>query len=347
LQIKKDIKKYAIYYNSYVLTKLFSLILIAFIFQSTEFYFFAYLFSTFIFSLFTLFKLNRVICWNLKFEYFITAISYSIYYLPVILLVGLNSLVDRTYILNQLDLSSVGVYSAGSNIGNIVYLIAVIFNLAYVPIFIQSYEKSEHTFIDYTSEFSDLFVFCVLFSAFLVSIFSPFIANLLPFEYAQAALIVPVFAFVGVFNGLYFYYTNFMSLNKKLMRYKLLGVSLGFIANIGLTGVLVVHFGMLGAAFGTLVSVVIGSFVLKYLCVKVGGFALNNKYFISSISVFFISFFVVFLSTILPVYYIFIVNLGLIAIVLACFNLHFFVEKNYIIKNLKMVKNNVKIINIK
>ncbi len=340
LQIKKDIKEYAIYYNAYVLTKLVSLMIVSYFFVSVELYFYTYLISILIFTLLSLRKLNKIIIWNLNVDYFIYSLTYSIYFLPVILLAQVNSLVDRTFVLDYINLSSVGVYSAGANIGKIVLLVATVLNASYIPFFLQSYEKDKKLFIEDTKNYSDIIISTLLIISFVFSLLTPLLNGFISGSYSDVVELIPIFTFVGVSNGLYFYYTNFLSLERKLMKYKFIGLLVGVLLNITITYFLVKNIGMLGAAIGTLLSIFSSSVILKIIVVKIGKYKLSNKYLLTSLLMFFITIVLMYLSKHINISVLIVVDVIVMVIAFVLLDYYFFKQKRFLsLRILKIIKD--------
>jgi O-antigen/teichoic acid export membrane protein len=342
LQIKKDIKNYAIFYNLYCIGRILVLLLIAVIFKSVEYYFYTYLIFVFIFSLVSIYRLDKVLKWNFNTTWFYEAISYSIYYLPVILISRVNSLIDRTYVLNKIDIENVGIYSLGSSIGQVVYLLATVLNMAYVPFFIESYEKDKSNFIPQTQAYSELTVFILNIFSLSVSILLPILGLFLSQDYHSSLKVVPYFLYNGVAISLYFYFTNFLSLEKKLMKYKVLGVLVGAFINIFLSYFLIDYLGIVGAAIGTIISTYLSVLVLRNVCIKKGGFLLSYKFILASLVIMIAGLGIEYLYHFVEIHIYITLSILTFAIVLYSFDEYFFYKRGYVRNNLINLFKNVK-----
>ncbi len=272
LQIKRSIKEYGIFYNAYVLLRLALLSCAAFLYRTAEMYFVAYLISIAVCVPFSLWRLSRTVQWNLDVRYFKEAFAYSIYIVPVTLFSIVNGLIGRSFIMNNLGTASVGVYSAGFNIGQIVYLVAMVFNLAYVSFFIQKYEEVGNKVGKEVQTMSDVMFFLIFLAALVVSFGASLVTSWLPQDYVQAIPLVPLFAFGGVANGLYFLSTNYLSLEQSLVKYKVFGLMAGMILNLGISAALIEQWGIWAAALGNFLSIYISACVLCLISHKKGHF---------------------------------------------------------------------------
>lgn len=272
LQIKRSVKEYGIFYNVYVFLRLALLSCAAFLYKTADMYFVAYFISIAVCVPFSLSRLTRVMKWNMQMKYFKEAFAYSIYIVPVTLFSILNGLIGRSFIMNRMDTSSVGVYSAGFNIGQMVYLIAMVFNMAYVSFFIQKYEEVGDRVGKEVQTMADVMLFLVFLAAVVISLCAPLVSPMLPDDYVGAIPLIPLFAFGGVANGLYFLSTNYLSLKLSLVKYKMFGLLIGMLLNLVISLVLIDKLGIVAAALGNFVSIYISACVLCWISRKKGKF---------------------------------------------------------------------------
>ncbi len=272
LQIKRSVKEYGIFYNIYVFVRLILLSLAAFLYQSTELYFVAYFVSIAVCVPFSLYRLSRTAKWNLDLKYFKEAFSYSIYIVPVTVFSILNGLIGRAFIMDRMDTASVGVYSAGFNIGQVIYLIAMVFNMAYVSFFIQKYEEVGDRVGQEVQTMADVMFFLIFLSAFVISLVAPLCTSLLPDDYVRAIPLIPLFAFGGVANGLYFLSTNYLSLKQSLVKYKMFGLLVGVILNLAISLTFIDKWGIKAVAVGNFASIYASACILCLINRKKGQF---------------------------------------------------------------------------
>ena len=347
LLIKRDVRLYTIYYNIYFYLKLFSLLIVSFYFKSTYCYFIAYLAVLLFFIPISFSGLRKYIKWGIKISYLKEAISYSIYILPVTFMAIVNSFIDKYVVLNNMSLADVGVYSAGVNLAGIILLLATVMNKAYVSFFIQKYEENKNNFESTISTLSDIYFFIILIFTICVSLFICFFQWALPSMYVKSIEIISLFVFVGASNGLYFYYTNFMSLEQKLVKYKVLGFGLGIVINFPISYYLTLKIGMIGAVIGTLCGFLTSLIVMKYLVVKVGNFKVKNKYIYYLLGGLFISSITNKLLVGFTIPYSILIRVLVLLLVIFFMNLFFFEKKKFLSHYLNQLLAYVKNYNIK
>jgi O-antigen/teichoic acid export membrane protein len=287
IKIKRDVKLYAFFFNAYMLIRLFALLAVSLIEPSVENYFLTYLLCTSLFSLISFYNLGKLSILNFRFQHYKHAVSYSIYALPVLLIGVTNGLIDRYFVLEHLSLEQMGVYSLGATFGQIVLLVATMLNQSYVSFFMQSYQNnSEIELFQKISNLSQLLFFIVsIFSLFFIFL-SPMFHLFLDSEYTGMEDVLWIFAFTGIGNSIYFFMTNFLSLEKELMKFKFWGLLTGTVLNIVFSILLIPKFGIQGPAYGTLISIFVSGFVLKWIINKRTKFSLPNTFFLISIILF-------------------------------------------------------------
>ncbi len=165
---------------------------------------------------------------------------------------------DR-YVLNFLmGQSSVGIYSLGVKLANVVDLIILqAFQLAYIPYAFRTYqEKGFRFFHSKMTTYLVLIIFTAalgmaLFAKGVILIFSP--NNQ---QYWQAASYVPYLAFIKVFAGLRFMFAMSMHITKRtrIIPFIVIGAAL---LNIGLNILMIPGLGIYGAILASFISYVL------------------------------------------------------------------------------------------
>lgn len=342
MQIKKQVKRYAIYNNCYILLRLLVLFVTVYFFRTAFTYYLAYLVAVLLFLPVTFYLMKADVKWNMNRSYLKEAFSYAIYILPASVFVIANTFIDRHVIMVQLDMESVGIYSAGMSIGQIIYFMALVFNIAFFPFFMEKYEEKKNDFVTDIEPVYRIIFFCLNLSAFLFSILSPFLLYILPESYQGAIKIVPVIAFLGVAQGLYQVYTNILSLEANMLRLKMLGISVSLLINVVLSYNLVRLMGYQGAAYASMISVFISAFLYRLIAWKLKGPVLSNDFFILSLVVFIYVFMILKIKDFLPLW----ANILLYSLCLFplffYFNNFYFRQKNFLVINFKNLIDYVK-----
>lgn len=343
LQIKRQVKFYAIFNNCYILFRILLIVIAVYVKQSAYSYYLAYLFAVSLFIPITLYFMRADIKWNLKRKYIKESMKYASYILPVSVFIIANTFIDRHVIMTELDLQSMGIYSAGVNIGQIIYFMAMVFNIACLPFFMQMYEDDKDSFKIRIEPVYKVIFFVLNVSACVLSLLSPFLIYILPATYHEAIVVIPFIAFLGVAQGLYQLYTNILSLDTEMLRFKIIGVISSLLINIPLSYYLVHTIGILGAAISSLSCMYISAFVYKIIVRKTKGPDLSSSFFVLPVFVFLATLFLLRLQEILPLYGTIFAYIIAIGILFCYFNNLYFKRKNYIIDFLKEVYCYVKI----
>lgn len=345
LLIKRDLKNYAIYFNLYFYFKLLALVLVSFFTRSVYWYLISYLMVVLLYLPLSYIGLKDNIKWGINRKLLMESISYSVFIIPVTLMSLVNSFIDKYIVLNRLSLSELGIFSAGVNLSSVILLIATVLNQAFVSFFIQKYEEKGKDFQIEIASMSDMYFFIILILTVFTSLFITFFEWILPDSYNHAIDIIPLFVFVGATNGLYFLYTNYMSLEKRLVKYKVLGFTLGILINFPVSYILTSHIGIYGAAIGTLSGFFMSVIVMKIMAQKIGGFNLTNKYiyylFVFLLLTSGVNYYIVDINVLLNV----IIRFIIFIMIIVFFNRYYFTEKNYLTKHLFILfnygKNNI------
>lgn len=167
---------------------------------------------------------------------------------------------DRFFIANYIGLKSSGIYSAGYQIGMIVYLVQTSFNQAWVP---WLYERLKiNNFLEKIKIVKFIYLYfiaIILFSA-MVALCAPYIYKLfIPKSYFKGIEVVIWIAIGFAFNGMYKMVGNFIFYVKKTYLMSIITIFIAGI-NIVLNYIMVNKYGAVGVAQSTAIS-----FFLQFL----------------------------------------------------------------------------------
>jgi O-antigen/teichoic acid export membrane protein len=180
------------------------------------------------------------------------ALVFSLPLVPHLFAHWILGMSDRFIIEHQLGMASVGIYGAGYAFIEVVAMVVMATNRAWLPQFTRSYgDTAEHPYIGKSITYFVLVI--VSFSAAL-TVLSPSLVHLLfPDAYAGAAEIAPILALGGCFQGLYFIYVNGLFYFKKNLMVPVITIVAGAV-NVLLNLLWIPEYGLVGAAWATLLG---------------------------------------------------------------------------------------------
>jgi O-antigen/teichoic acid export membrane protein len=249
-------------------------------------------FTSFAFFAHSLFALGREVRFRWSSVRIRESLAYSLPILPHLAASWAMVFIDRLF-LNYFDTTaSVGIYSVGIQIANVITAITVAFNQAYAPWF---FEKMEQGSAGRTQVilFAKLLVVVYGWLALAVSFFSPeILAVMVSPAYRDGWRVVPLVAFSAVFSGVYFIFVNplFVKRTGLVPVVTLASASCGILLNI----LLIPRWGMMGAGVSLLCTNAVSSVVALFLSSRyefvpfewVKMFAVTGVFFLLSLAVF-------------------------------------------------------------
>jgi len=179
-------------------------------------------------------------------------LSFGVPMVPAGLAMWVLNSSDRYFLGHLVGLESVGIYNVGYRLAMFLTLVTAAVQLAYPP-FMFSIEKRKDAKRIY-SRFATYYFTALIFAAIFLSVFSKEVVFMLTGEeFHSAYIVVPFVSLSYVAYGMYFNFSTGVSLTKKTI-YSSVSVLLASALNILLNFVLIAKYGLLGAAFSTLVS---------------------------------------------------------------------------------------------
>ncbi len=195
-------------------------------------------------------------------EIFPEILKYAIPLTATFALSYINSTADRLLIAGMIDESAAGIYSAGYDITRqTITLLMVVISLAANPLAIKALEeRGENAAKKQVAENATLLFAVSLPAAILFIILAPNISNIfMGSDFREGSiLILPIISVVALFAGMKAYYFDMaFHLSKKTSKQIwIVGVSSAI--NLILNIVLIPQFGILGSAYATLISYIVG-----------------------------------------------------------------------------------------
>ncbi len=162
--------------------------------------------------------------------------------------------IDQVMIGKMLNDTEVGIYSAAVKISEAWYFIPTAIATSVFPAIIKSKQKSEQLYLNRMQKLYDFAVWFSIGFALLATVFSGVMINLLyGDEYIRASSVLSVhiwagiFVFVAAVNGKYL-------INENLTGVMFFRTVIGAIINVIMNIFLINHYGIVGAAWSTLIS---------------------------------------------------------------------------------------------
>ena len=265
----KVLSKYVVYANVISLF-ITSLIKVTLILNEAPLIAFAWvvLFDSFVLAvgLMCLFLKNSTFrIWNLTFKRE-TAISLLKDSWPLIFgLIGVSiySRIDQIMIKEMLDSEAVGYYSVAVRLTEMWLFITTALTTTFFPAIINAKKQDEALYLDRIQNLYNLLTRISVTLCILMMLFSDFIIQLLfGVDYIRSSEILNVYVwslvFVFLSNGSWSYY-----LNENLVKLASIRLIYGAIANIILNIYLIKEIGVVGAAYSTLISYAIASYLFN------------------------------------------------------------------------------------
>ncbi len=216
-----------------------------------------------VFFVISLWLLRKDITLCLRWHHLRPAFAYGLPQVPYLAAWQVTATTDRLILNAQVGSATAGVYAVGAMMALVVDVAAQSVNRAYVPLSMQALKSGSAAELDQLKAIGAILVagFCLLgagvglFGVELVWLFaSP--------AFAQAASVVPLLAFGGVASAIYLLLVNVLFFDRAAIRYLPLGTLAAAGLNVGLALLLVPRFGMMGAAWATLMAQVLATILI-------------------------------------------------------------------------------------
>jgi O-antigen/teichoic acid export membrane protein len=162
--------------------------------------------------------------------------------------------VDRFFLNHYANLSTVGLYSLGYKLANVMNIILLSINQAWTPFFMSTAEERGEEAKDTFARLTTYYLAVIFFLALCLSVPArEIIALMTTSSYHQAYKVVPIITFGWVLNGMYFMVVNQIFYTKKTKFLPLATLSSGLL-QVLLNYVWVPQYGMMGSAWAMFVA---------------------------------------------------------------------------------------------
>lgn len=180
-------------------------------------------------------------------------------------MIDIYTKVDKIMIRHILDdLAEVGHYAIGHRLAEVMTLLPVIICAAIFPAIISAKKGGEKGYMERLQNLYNIVAWSSISISLFVSFFAEFIIRtLLSESYLAAVPVLQITAFtlipisLGVANGYYL-------VSENLVKFDLFRTTVGAVLNIGLNWFLIPRWGIIGAAYATLIAHVISDIFLLY-----------------------------------------------------------------------------------
>lgn len=204
--------------------------------------------------------------------------------IPTFLIYWIFNSMDRVMINKMIGSGELGIYSVGSKVSSISQLIYSAFAGGWCYFsFSTMKDEKQVRLISNTFEYLGI----ISFIAFIIS--KPFISPVFNFfftgDYVRGQEVFSYLFLSPLILMLFQTMGNQVIIIKKSYL-STLGLSVGAIVNIILNYYLIKYFGIKGAAFSTLISYIVSTFLMGYICLKKELLIVNKKFYIIALLLF-------------------------------------------------------------
>ncbi|EDM37186.1 probable lipopolysaccharide biosynthesis protein [Pedobacter sp. BAL39] len=178
------------------------------------------------------------------------------------------NLADRIFISKIAGNDELGIYSLAYNLGSVILMIALAFNNAWVPNFLELLKENTAQSKERVVKITYVYLL-VLFGLTLgLSLTSPLIFRwFINEKFHDGLKLIPWISFSCFFFGCYLAFTNYISYLKKTKVFAYISI-INIVFNLVLNYVLIHKFGILGAAYATFISFFLFALVVASIAIK-------------------------------------------------------------------------------
>lgn len=219
---------------------------------------------TFVFSLYYVRQISKLIVLHFKWEYIKYILTYSLPLVPYSLSGVILVEFDRIIINNKINSSAAGLYSFAYSIGMILTLMTSAIQASYYPAFAKLFNKKEYEKISYMS--GKLFYIEALCAMALILFGKEFGLVLGPKEFHNSLFLIPIIVMGYVFFAMFYKYLIYIDYMKKTIFSSIIVLTSG-VTNIILNVIYIPKYGYAAGAWTTAISYFI-MFLLAWVVAK-------------------------------------------------------------------------------
>ena len=162
--------------------------------------------------------------------------------------------IDQVMLGEMLGDAAVGSYSAAVHLCEATYFVPGVMVASLFPVIVSSRASNKHLFLARMQRLFDLMVMVGIGLALPLSLFAPYIIQILYGDaYSAASGVLAIYAWASIFVFLGVASSSYL-LAENLTIVSLYRTTLGAVTNVGLNLLLIPRFGVTGAAYATLIS---------------------------------------------------------------------------------------------
>ena len=173
--------------------------------------------------------------------------------------------VDQVIIKEILGLEAVGQYAAAARVSEAWYFIPSVLTASFFPAIINAKKNNEELYNSRLQKLYDIMVWIAIAIAIPMIFLSDWLIEILyGYQYSEAGNVLMIHIWAGVFVSLGLA-SNGWLICENLQKFLLVNTFIATITNIGLNYILIPKFGIVGAAWATIISY----FLVGYLCLLI------------------------------------------------------------------------------
>jgi|TARA_B110000459_G_scaffold198641_1_gene243933 O-antigen/teichoic acid export membrane protein len=173
--------------------------------------------------------------------------------------------VDQVIIKEILGLEAVGQYAAAARVSEAWYFIPSVLTASFFPAIINAKKNNEDLYNSRLQKLYDIMVWVAIAIAIPMIFLSDWLIEILyGYQYSEAGNVLMIHIWAGVFVSLGLA-SNGWLICENLQKFLLVNTFIATITNIGLNYILIPKFGIVGAAWATIISY----FLVGYLCLLI------------------------------------------------------------------------------
>ena len=173
--------------------------------------------------------------------------------------------VDQVIIKEILGLEAVGQYAAAARVSEAWYFIPSVLTASFFPAIINAKKNNEDLYNSRLQKLYDIMVWIAIAIAIPMIFLSDWLIEILyGYQYSEAGNVLMIHIWAGVFVSLGLA-SNGWLICENLQKFLLVNTFIATITNIGLNYILIPKFGIVGAAWATIISY----FLVGYLCLLI------------------------------------------------------------------------------
>ena len=173
--------------------------------------------------------------------------------------------VDQVIIKEILGLEAVGQYAAAARVSEAWYFIPSVLTASFFPAIINAKKNNEELYNSRLQKLYDIMVWIAIAIAIPMIFLSDWLIEILyGYQYSEAGNVLMIHIWAGVFVSLGLA-SNTWLICENLQKFLIVNTFIATITNIGLNYILIPKFGIVGAAWATIISY----FLVGYLCLLI------------------------------------------------------------------------------